>query len=206
MQILSEQQVNTMSFNGKVQLYTGNGKGKTTAAIGLAIRALGAGLRVYFMQFMKSKAYSEHSILPGISPDLELHTVGKPFFIAMEGTLSEKELSELADEVVVFSPGKPPADYVDMIEKGLELAKTAISSGKYELVVLDEILVALHFGLLKQEKLFELIDNRPANVELVLTGRGATAELIARADLVTEMLEVKHYYNEGVSARVGMDC
>lgn len=195
-----------MSLNGKVQIYTGNGKGKTTAAIGLAIRALGAGFRVYFMQFMKSKAYSEHNILPGLSPGLVVHTVGKPFFIAMEGALTAKELSELADEVVVFASGKPPADYVAMIQSGLGVAKTAISSGQYELVVLDEVLVALHFGLLEQQGLIELIDSRPANVELVLTGRGATAELIARADLVTEMMEIKHYYNEGVSARVGIDC
>jgi cob(I)alamin adenosyltransferase len=195
-----------MTISGKVQIYTGDGKGKTTAAIGLAIRALGAGLRVCFIQFMKSLSYSEHALLPGISDSLTLKTVGKPFFIAVEGTLSDAELSLLRDEVVVFPPGKPPEDYVELIRGGLLEAEMALKSGLYDLVVLDEIIVALHFGLLEQQHLLKLIDSRPASVELVLTGRGATEELLEKADLVSEMREIKHYYSKGVEARKGFDC
>jgi cob(I)alamin adenosyltransferase len=195
-----------MTISGKVQIYTGDGKGKTTAAIGLAVRALGAGLRVCFMQFMKSRSYSEHSILPGLSASLKLITVGKPFFIAVEGTISDEELALLGDDVVVFPPGNPPLEYVQLIRDGLREAEKALKSGLYDLIVLDEIIVALHFGLLERQQLLKLVDSRPASVELVLTGRGATGELIEKADLVTEMREVKHYYSEGVEARKGFDC
>src|SRR5450631_2301988 len=103
---------NVESRTGYLQVYTGNGKGKTTAAIGLAIRALGAGMRVLFLQFMKSKVYSEHNILPDISPNLTLETLGKPYFIIEEGSVPTDELAKWQDEVVVFPPGKPPGDYV----------------------------------------------------------------------------------------------
>ncbi|HPX60277.1 MAG TPA: cob(I)yrinic acid a,c-diamide adenosyltransferase [Deltaproteobacteria bacterium] len=195
-----------MSFKGYVQVYTGNGKGKTTAAIGLSIRALGAGMKVCFLQFMKSKVYSEHNILPGISPDLTLETIGKPYFIAVEGSLSPEQLKEWGDDVVVFPAGNPPADYQAMISAGLERARQAVVSGTYDLVVLDEINVALFFGLVKWTEVEAIIDSRPAHVELVLTGRGAPAELIRKADLVTDMHEIKHYYSSGIDARKGVDC
>jgi cob(I)alamin adenosyltransferase len=194
------------SRTGYLQVYTGNGKGKTTAAIGLAIRALGAGMRVLFLQFMKSKVYSEHSILPDISPNLTLETLGKPYFIIEEGSVPADELAKWQDDVVVFPPGKPPRDYVEIITKGLERAREALCSGEYDLVVLDEIVVALHFGLVTWAQLREVIDSRPDAVELVLTGRGATPELIARADLVTDMSDTKHYYTTGVNARKGIEC
>lgn len=196
----------TMPEKGYVQVYTGNGKGKTTAAIGLAVRALGAGCTVCFLQFMKSKVYSEHNIFPHISGRLTVHTCGKPYFIAKEGDLSPDQLAELGDDVVLFAPGSPPADYIELISSGMETARQAVISGLYDLVVLDEIIVAEHFGLVSREELLELIDCKPDNVELVLTGRYASSELIERADLVTEMVEVKHYYNKGVSARPGIDC
>jgi cob(I)alamin adenosyltransferase len=195
-----------MPEKGYVQVYTGNGKGKTTAAIGLAVRALGAGLKVCFLQFMKSKAYSEHNILPSISPGLRLHTFGKPYFIALEGELSQDQLAELGDDVVLFAPGNPPADYIELVRNGMEEARQAIKGGLYDLVVLDEIVVAQHFGLVSWEELLGVIDSKPDNVELVLTGRYASSKLIERADLVTEMVEVKHYYSKGVSARPGIDC
>lgn len=116
-----------------VQVYTGEGKGKTTAAIGLAIRAIGAGKKVLFLQFMKSKVYSEHTILPTLQ-NLTLETVGKPFFIIKEGMKSKDELAKWGDEVVVFESGNPPKDYVALIEKdtnahGLLLAvESTISS------------------------------------------------------------------------------
>jgi cob(I)alamin adenosyltransferase len=198
--------VNVKSRTGYLQVYSGDGKGKTTAAIGLAIRALGAGMRVLFLQFMKSKIYSEHNILPDISPNLTLETLGKPYFIAEEGSVPTEELAKLKDDMVIFPPGKPPQDYVELIANGLKRAREAMCSGDYDLVVLDEIVVALHFGLITWEQLREVIDSRPDSVELVLTGRGATPELIARADLVTDMRDTKHYYTKGITARKGIEC
>lgn len=190
---------------GYVQVYTGNGKGKTTAAIGLTIRALGAGKKVYFLQFMKAKVYSEHKILPQISPNLTLEAIGKPFFVVKEGSMPEEELAKWRDKVVIFPPGKPPQEYVNIVAQGLAKAREAVSSGEYDLVVLDELNVALHFGLVTWEQVKEIIDMKKAGVELVLTGRGATPELIERADLVTEMKEIKHYYQQGVEARIGIE-
>lgn len=194
-----------MADKGYVQVYTGNGKGKTTAAIGLAIRALGAGKRVLLLQFMKSKVYSEHNILPQISPDLHLETLGKPFFVAKEGSLTAEELAKWGSEVVVFPPGKPPADYVAVAVQGIARAKEAVSNGKYDLVILDEINVAMFFELVSWQQVKDVINSKLENVELVLTGRGASPELIERADLVTEMREVKHYYQQGVAARLGIE-
>ncbi len=195
-----------MTFHGLIQVYTGNGKGKTTAAIGLALRALGAGKRVMFLQFMKNRAYSEHQILPTISPNLTLECIGKPFFIIAEGTMSEEELAKWRDQAVIFPPGEPPREYVEQISRGLVRAKEAVSGEEFDVVVLDEINVALHFGLVTWMQVKELLDNKGEKVELVLTGRGAPPELVDRADLVTEMREIKHYYTKGILARKGIDC
>ena len=195
-----------MLQKGYVQVYTGDGKGKTTAAIGLAVRALGAGLRVLFLQFMKSRVYSEHEIMPGISPNLTLETMGKPYFVVEEGSVPQQEIDKWGEDVVVFPPGKPPREYVEIVAAGVERARQALTGGQYDLVVLDEIVVALHFGLVSWERLRELLDCRPDSVELVLTGRGATPELLERADLVTEMRETRHYYARGVEARKGIEC
>lgn len=193
-------------MKGYVQVYTGNGKGKTTAAIGLAIRALGAGLRVMFLQFMKSLAYSEQKILTGFEPNLRLKAVGKPFFVALEGMMPEEEKAKWQDKVVIFPPGKPPRDYLDLIAAGMCEAKQAVQSGEYDLVVLDEINCALHFGLVSWEEVHELIITKAPNTELILTGRGASRELIECADLVTEMKEIKHYYAiQGLEARPGIE-
>lgn len=191
-------------MNTYVQVYTGDGKGKTTAAMGLAIRALGAGKKVLFLQFMKSKVYSEHNILPTL-PNMTLETVGKPFFIIQEGVKSKEELARWGDEVVVFPVGKPPADYVALIAKGMERAKTAVASGEYDLVVLDEYVMALFFGLITRAETEELLAHRSPNTEVVFTGRGAPDWLIEKADLVTSMEEVKHYYQQGVLARLGIE-
>jgi len=190
---------------GYIQVYTGDGKGKTTASIGLAIRALGAGKKVLLLQFMKSKSYSEHMILSTLSPALTLETVGKPYFIAEEGSISKKELDSYKDSCVVFPSGSPPKDYVELIAKGIERAKDATKSGDYDLVILDEINCAMHFNLISFETIEELIDNKNEKTELVLTGRCAPPELIAIADLVTEMKEIKHYYKKGVMARKGIE-
>jgi cob(I)alamin adenosyltransferase len=192
-------------FKGYVQVYTGNGKGKTTAAIGLAIRALGAGKKVMFLQFMKEKVYCEHKILSSISKNLTLETVGKPFFIIKEGSMPEEELAKWKDKAVIFSPGQPPQEYLEKIARGVARAQEVISGGEYDVVILDEINVALHFGLVTWEQVKALIDHKGEGVELVLTGRGASPELIERADLVTEMREIKHYYLQGVEARPGIE-
>lgn len=192
-------------LQGYIQVYTGNGKGKTTAAIGLAIRALGVGKRVLFLQFMKSKIYSEHAILRTLSPNLTVETTGKPFFIVKEGMLSESELTKWGDDVVVFSPGKPPADYLALMKTGISRAKEAVTSGKYDIVILDELNVALFFELVSLSDVQAILDHKLSNVEVVLTGRGALKEIIERADLVTEMKEIKHYYNKGIEARLGIE-
>ncbi|BAL84846.1 putative cob(I)yrinic acid a,c-diamide adenosyltransferase (plasmid) [Selenomonas ruminantium subsp. lactilytica TAM6421] len=110
-----------------LQVYTGNGKGKTTAAIGLAIRALGAGKKVYVMQFMKSLCYSEQKVLQGFAPVLTLRTSGKPFFIAEEGTLSKELQDKYGDTVVIFPKGKPPQDYIELINTGFAEVRRAVS-------------------------------------------------------------------------------
>ena len=194
-----------MSFKGYVQVYTGNGKGKTTAAMGLALRALGAGKKVLFLQFMKARGYSEHKILSQLSPNLTLKTLGKPFFVIQEGAMPEEELEKWRKQAVIFPPGQPPAEYVQLMKEGLALAREAVTGNEYQVVILDELVVALNFGLASWEDVSDLIDQKGQGVELVLTGRGATQQLIEKADLVTEMREIKHYYTQGVEARGGIE-
>ena len=195
-----------MSINktGYVQVYTGNGKGKTTAALGITMRASGAGMKIAFIQFMKALGYSEQKILPTL-PGVTWKTLGKPFFIAKAGSISEEELAEYGDMCVVFEEGNPPAEYVKMISDGFAEAREMVLSGEYDMVVLDEINCAMFFGLLDVEEVLELIRNKPAHTELILTGRCAPEEIIEAADLVTEMREIKHYYNDGVQARRGIE-
>ena len=123
-------------MKGYIEVYTGDGKGKTTAAIGLAVRAVGAGKKVCFIQFMKSLAYSEQKILQGL-PGLTLITLGKPYFIAKEGMLSEEEIKAWGSALRVYPAGHPPKEYRDMVLKGIEDAVKAVSKD-YDLVVLDE--------------------------------------------------------------------
>lgn len=188
-----------------LQVYTGSGKGKTTAAVGLSIRAIGAGMRVYIMQFMKGLAYSEQEILRGFFPRISLFTTGKPFFVAVEGMLTDEEKEAWGSDVVIFPKGKPPADYVKVIADGFEEAKIEALSGNYGLVILDELNMALYYDLISRERVEKLLDELPPSVELVLTGRGAPDWLIKRADLVTDMQEVKHYYQKGIEARKGIE-
>jgi cob(I)alamin adenosyltransferase len=170
-------------MKGFVQVYTGNGKGKTTAAIGLAIRALGAGWRVFFAQFLKTFNYSEHKILATFPDQLTIKTYGRDVFIRGEPDPEDRRLAQEA-----------------MREIG-----DAVASGSYRLVILDEANVAAHFGLITVEQLLHLIEHRAQEVELVITGRYANPKLIDRADLVTEMVEVKHYYHQGIQGRVGVE-
>ena len=190
---------------GYIHVYTGNGKGKTTAAIGLAIRALGAGKRVYFLQFMKDQIYSEHKILSRISSKLKLDTVGKPFFIAKEGELPEETLAAWQSKVVVFPPGEPPSEYVNLIQESMKKLQFAMRSGEYDLIVLDEINVAMSFDLVAVEEVKKLLLTKDCSVEVVLTGRNAPDAIIEIADLVTEMKEIRHYYQKGICARKGIE-
>jgi cob(I)alamin adenosyltransferase len=164
-------------------VYTGNGKGKTTAAIGLAIRALGAGWRVFIAQFLKSGEYSEHKALARFSDRLTIKTYGRNVFIR----------------------GEPDPEDIRLAQEGMEEIQTVITTGQYGLVVLDEANVAVRYGLIEVEQILDLIDKRVEGVELVLTGRYADPRLIERADLVTEMQEIKHYYEQGVKARLGVE-
>ena len=187
-----------------IQVYTGNGKGKTTAAIGLAIRSLGAGHKVYLMQFMKSLSYSEQGLLRTF-PHITLETTGKPFFIAEDGMMDEKTKEAFGDSVVIFPKGHPPADYVALLSEGLRRAADAAATGEYQLVILDEINVALAFGVLQKEQMEHFLEILPPETELVCTGRNAPQWLLDRADLITEMKEVRHYYERGIPARKGIE-
>ena len=195
-----------MSNNSKgyVQVYTGNGKGKTTAALGITMRASGAGKKIAFIQFMKALSYSEQKVLPTL-PGVTWKTLGKPFFIAKAGSISEEDLAQYGGACVVFEEGNPPAEYVKMIADGFAEAREMVLSGEYDMVVLDEINCAMFFGLIGVDEVLDLIRNKPEHTELILTGRCAPDEIMEAADLVTEMREIKHYYNEGVEARKGIE-
>jgi cob(I)alamin adenosyltransferase len=168
---------------GLVQVYTGNGKGKTTAAFGLALRAIGRGLKVYVIQFIKGGFdYGELYIVDKL-PNLKLKAFGRGRFIK----------------------GKPSQEDVKLAEEALLLAEKIIKGGEYDIVVLDEVNVALNLKLIGLDKVLELIKSKPKHVELVLTGRYAPNEVLETADLVTEMKEIKHPYNAGYRARRGIE-
>lgn len=169
---------------GCIQVYTGNGKGKTTAALGLALRAVGRGLKVCVFQFIKGGGpYGEHLIAEKLAPLFTIIQSGRP------GWVNTKDISE--DRRVA--------------QEALERARGILSSGEYDLVVLDEINGAVGFGLVDVEQVLELMSLKPEKTELVLTGRNAHERVVEAADLVTEMREVKHYYKAGVPARTGIE-
>jgi cob(I)alamin adenosyltransferase len=181
---------------GLVQVYTGDGKGKTTAALGLALRAVGHGLRVCFIQFMKGDwPLGERKAAARLSPELEVHWFSAPQW----GDASKAQ------------PGTPwwqlPPSEGDRskAQEGMAFAHRALTSGSYDLVVLDEVLLAVRYGLISADEVLGLICAKPPHVELVLTGRDAPEAVIAAADLVTEMKAIKHPFGEGVSARPGIE-
>ncbi|MFQ5712106.1 MAG: cob(I)yrinic acid a,c-diamide adenosyltransferase [Candidatus Geothermarchaeales archaeon] len=168
---------------GLVHVYTGDGKGKTTAALGLAMRACGHGFRVYMIQFMKGGwDYGELRVAEKL-PNFTIRQFGRP-------TLVDK--------------GKPSKIDVDLAREALSHAKEVVGSGKYDIVILDEVNVALEWKLIELSEVLEMIREKPRSVELVLTGRYAPRELVEVADLVTEMREVKHPYSRGILARKGL--
>ena len=170
---------------GFVQIYTGNGKGKSTAAIGQAVRAAGFGLKTYIAQFMKEYPYNESISLKHLSEWITIEQFGGDEFVY------KKEL--------------PGGDELAKAQKGLLTAREKMLSGNYDLIILDEAIVAIYFKLLEIQVLVELIKIKPENVELILTGRYCPEELIELADLVTEMKEVKHYYQKGIISRRGIE-
>lgn len=173
-----------MSFeNGKIHIYTGSGKGKTTAAIGLGIRATGANNKVFMIQFMKGRRYSELESLDKIK-NFEYIQFGRDEFVSKEN----------------------PADIdINLAKKGFDYAKKIISKNNYDMLILDELNVAVDFNLITLEEVINLINKKPGKMEIILTGRYAHPELVKIADVVTEMLEIKHPYQKGLMAREGID-
>lgn len=188
-----------------IQVYTGNGKGKTTAAIGLTVRAVGAGMKVLFLQFMKSRAYCEQDILEKMD-GVTLKTLGKPCFIVKKGMLTAEEIKAWGEDLEVFEEGHPPMDYVAMMKEGVALAKEALEQEWYDLIVLDEYNVAAFFGLVDEEDTASLLAAFHGQTELVFTGRNAPPYLLDVADVITEMKEIRHYYTKGIEARKGIEC
>lgn len=165
-----------------IQVYTGNGKGKTTAALGLALRASGAGFNVYVGQFVKGRICSEHQSLKKLK-NVKIEQFGGNCFVR----------------------GKPQQADIKLACQGLERIKKIIAGKKYRLVILDEVNIALKLGLVSIEGVLDLISHAPKNIELVLTGRDAPVQLIRCADLVSEIKEIKHYYKDGFKARKGIE-
>lgn len=188
---------------GYIQVYTGDGKGKTTAAIGLAIRSIGAGHRVRIIQFMKSLAYSEQKVLQSLD-GITLTTLGKPYFIAKEGMLTEEEIKAWGNHVRIYPTGHPPEEYRAMILDGINQAVQAVS-GEYDLVILDEYNMACWYDLATEEDTKRILSARAPGVELVFTGRNAPSYILEAADLITEMKKIRHYYDKGVPQRKGIE-
>ena len=169
---------------GCTQVYTGNGKGKTTAALGLALRAVGRGLKVCVFQFIKGGGpYGEHLIAGKLAPLFTIIQTGQPGWVNTNDISADRSIAQEA----------------------LVRARELLTSGDYDLFICDEINGTVGFGLIDVEQVLELIRLRPEKVELVLTGRNAHERVIEAADLVTEMREIKHYYKAGVPARTGIE-
>lgn len=170
-------------MKGYIQVYTGNGKGKTTAAFGLALRAVGAGKKVFVAQFIKGKSYSEIDAIHKYIPDIVVKQYGLDCFIYNQPTSAD----------------------VQAARKGLSEVAMLIANAKYDVVILDEICIALYYNIFSISEVMKIITSKPVQTEIIITGRYAPNEIIAVADLVTDMREVKHYYNNGVEARKGIE-
>lgn len=170
---------------GLIQVYTGDGKGKTTAALGLALRAVGHNLKVYMIQFMKEWPYGEVKAAQRLKPNLTIVQFGRKEFVNKDN---------------------PDPKDIELAKKGLKHAEEIIKSGKYDIVILDEINIAVAWNLIPLEEALKVINQKPLHVELILTGRYAPKEFIEIADLVTEFKEIKHPYRlKGITARPGIE-
>jgi len=172
-------------FKGYIQVYTGNGKGKTTAALGLAVRAAGHKEKTFIGQFLKGQDYGELHAVKNLSPLITIEQFGRTGFYH-----------------VTKDPDK---EDIQSARNGLEKCQKAMLSGKYRIIILDEINVAVYFNLLSEKDIHSVLDQKPDDVEIILTGRYAPDSFIKRADLVTEMKEIKHYYEKGIQARKGIE-
>jgi cob(I)alamin adenosyltransferase len=170
---------------GYIQVYTGNGKGKTTAAIGQAVRAAGAGLKTVIIQFMKEYPYSEIVSLNELSKWITVEQYGKDDFVYKGKMPGEEDLA--------------------VALRALKRAEDIMLCNEYNIIILDEIIVAIYFKLFPISDVIDLINKKPDNVELILTGRYCPEEIIEKADLVTEMKEIKHYYTKNVLSRKGIE-
>lgn len=174
-----------MSYKGLLLVYTGDGKGKTTAALGMALRAAGHGMKVLILQFMKCQdTIGEMKALTQTDLPITLKQYGRRVFF-------RTRTCEIMD--------------IHKARQGLEAFKTAIKDNSYDMIILDEINMAIHFGLLEIEEVIEAIEQKPPELHLVLTGRKAKEKLIAMADLVSEIREIKHHYHQGVHAQKGIE-
>ena len=170
-------------MRGYLQIYTGNGKGKSTAAFGLVLRAAGAGMSVYIAQFVKGRNYSEITAVRQHLPQITIRQFGRGFFIVE----------------------RPTDEDVAAAREGLAVVSEVLTTGAYDMVILDEATIAIYYDLFTVGELIEILKTRAAGCEVVITGRYAPEELIEAADLVTEMREVKHYYRQGIEAREGIE-
>ena len=180
----ANEETQTKFNRGLVMVYTGDGKGKTTAALGQALRALGHGSKVFFIQFMKGKKYGEVLYAEKYLPSLTICQCGLDSFVMRDNP--------------------KPVD-VELARQGVTIAREAVTSGEYNMVILDEINVAIDFKLVPLESVLEIIKNRLPHVDIILTGRYAKPEIISIADMVSEVREVKHHYNKGVKMRAGIE-
>ena len=167
-----------------LQVYTGDGKGKTTAALGLCLRAVGHNFKVAVVQFLKDDPEYGEFKAKELLPNFELHQVGRNDFVNFKN---------------------PDQIDLDLADKGWEKAKKMLLSGEYDIIVLDEFTLVLKYNLIETAAFYQLLDKFSGKTEIVVTGRDAPAELIERADLVTEMTNIKHYFDSGVESRIGID-
>ena len=170
-------------MKGCIQVYTGNGKGKTTASFGLALRAIGAGFNVFIGQFAKGSDYSELNAFKMLSEQITLKQFGQKGFIR----------------------NKPDQNDINQALAGLKQIQAIIKTDQYQMLILDEINIAIHYQLITVDQLIDVLNSRHPSIEVILTGRYADPKIIEYADLVTEMKEIKHYFKSGIKARVGIE-
>ncbi len=170
-------------MKGYIHVYTGDGKGKTTAAFGMALRAAGAGKRVFIAQFVKGRTYSEIKAIKRLSPEITLKQYGRKCFIKNE----------------------PDDQDILLARTGLSEVAEVIANDNFDMVILDEACIAIYYKLFSSKELIDAIRQKPGSMEIIITGRYADDELVEIADLVTEMKEVKHYYTRGIQARKGIE-
>ncbi|MCK5216051.1 MAG: cob(I)yrinic acid a,c-diamide adenosyltransferase [Candidatus Omnitrophica bacterium] len=170
-------------MKGFIHVYTGDGKGKTTAALGLALRAIGAGLKVYIGQFIKEGKFSELKALEKFSQNITVEQFGRKRFVGKKIVEEDRQAAQ----------------------NGLKCVREIMRSGKYDLIILDEINIVLHYGLIDESDVIDMLKNRNEQTEVVLTGRHARENIIDCADLVTEMRKIKHYRDQGINARLGIE-